>query len=59
MEAEIEVGGACRVKQGRKLYNGKIAAIGKRIVGQAKYCLPPPSPKTVPNLIGHCLRRDL
>ena len=58
MEAEIEVGGACRVKQGRKLYNGKIAAIGKRIVGQAKYCLPPP-PKTVPNLIGHCLRRDL
>ena len=43
MEAEIEVGGACRVKQGRKLYNGKIAAIGKRIVGQAKYCLPPPS----------------
>ena len=44
MEAEIEVGGACRVKQGRKLYNGKIAAIGKRIVGQAKYCLPPPPP---------------
>ena len=45
MEAEIEVGGACRVKQGRKLYDGNIAAIGKHIVGQAKYILmsaPPP-----------------
>ena len=46
MEAEIEVGGACRVKQGRKMYNGKIAAIGKRIVGQAKYILmSAPSPQ--------------
>ena len=39
MEADIEVGGACRVKQGRKMYNGNIATIGKHIVGQAKYIL--------------------
>ena len=46
MEAEIEVGGVCRVKQGRKMYNGKIAAIGKHIVGQAKYILmSAPSPQ--------------
>ena len=33
------------MKQRRKLYNGNIAAIGKHIVGQAKYILmsaPPP-----------------
>ena len=29
MEAEIEVGSECKVKQGRKVYTGKIAAIGK------------------------------
>ena len=32
MEAEIEVGSECKVKQGRKMYTGKIAAIGKHSV---------------------------
>ena len=32
MEAEIEVGSECKVKQGRKVYTGKIAAIGKHSV---------------------------
>ena len=32
MEAEIEVGNECKVKQGRKMYPGKIAAISKHSV---------------------------
>ena len=32
MEVEIEVGSECKVKQGRKVYTGKIAAIGKHNV---------------------------
>ena len=32
IEGEIEVGGECKVKQGRKMYTGKIVAIGKHSV---------------------------
>ena len=74
MEAEIEVGSECKVKQGRKVYTGKIAAIGKHSVEYTQLSLAgqvhlkrlgpasPDKPRLKPwpiNLIGHGLRRGL